>query len=74
MKTSKASGSIKRWWCEGGLKKVEETGAELSAGNNLKGRKSAARVIDKQEQPGPLVCLSDPTGMIISRRSIKLVN
>lgn len=38
---------------KGWLKKVEKTGAELSAGNNLKGRKSAARVIDKQEPARP---------------------
>lgn len=52
---------------------MEKGGVELSAGNNLKGLKSAARVIDKQEhQLLPFVC--DLTGMIISRRSIKLIN
>lgn len=49
-------------------------GAELSAGNDLKGLKSAARVIDttQEHQLLPFVC--DLTGMIISRRSIKLIN
>lgn len=64
-----------------GVDKIEEEGGggrqkkgtELSAGNNSKGPKSAARVIDKQEHQ-LLLFVCDPNGMIISRRSIKLIN
>ena len=32
VKTSKASWSIKRWWCEGGSKKVEKNRARIIGG------------------------------------------